>query len=877
MSAEGMGAVEAPEPDAGTAAGALRQWDAFISYTRLGDSRVAAAVRRSLRRMGIPWYRRSPVRIFLDRTSLAANPDAWGTVERAIDASQSFVLLASPRAAKSEWVGREVGHWCGQKAAGRLTIALTDGAIEWDDGAGDFDWKLTTALPDAVRGAFASAPLWVDLRWARKARRWKLTLWNETFRDNVATLASAVRGIEKEILLGEDARRRQRGVATILVVAAAVAGLAVALVVTLGGKSREAAIAASRELAQKSTGELDFGRIDLALLLAVYADETKGIADARGALLNGLAAAGGLRSVLHTGGRAAGLAVDPSGTLAAVGRDDGAVEVWSLRTHSRVGLVDSAGHVGAARVVFGAGRTVVVGWGDGTVAVREAVGPRERATARLGSAVQALAVSHDGRTVAAGLEGGSIAVLAVPSLNRLRTLPAGGPLRALAFDPGGTRLASADQNGTLTLWQLRRRHGTVLRSERNSIVSLAFSPTGRQLALGRDDGTAIVVAPAPEARPTAFQVGSKLEEVSGVAFADGGRSLITAGADGALLRWDVRDPSQAVRVGTAGKGVVLATDRSARLVLTASDSGGVEVWSADGSSLLAHAVGRVASGVNALAFDPTAQALAVATEDGLVRLLEVAGGPVRGELASGGRDAGIAFADPGALLLLGDDGSVVRRQLPAGSSSEVEPARPGVVKAAFGPGGKAIAAAGEDGAISVLVPEHVRVGRTEGAPQRLAVDARGRVLAAATEGASVQLWRPRRPPASLQMLGVEGRPPDLVTALAVSADGRLVAVGNAAQTLAFWDMARPSSPLGTLVVPGDAPLTALAFSVDGKSLATAASDGSISTWDTDVAAWRAAACAIASRDLSADERHAYLSGPSASQPGCRLVSRRAGR
>ena len=45
--------------------------------------------------------------IFRDQTSLAANPDLYATIERELRDSRHFVLLASPGAAQSPWVGRE--------------------------------------------------------------------------------------------------------------------------------------------------------------------------------------------------------------------------------------------------------------------------------------------------------------------------------------------------------------------------------------------------------------------------------------------------------------------------------------------------------------------------------------------------------------------------------------------------------------------------------------------------------------------------------------------------------------------------------------------------------------------------------------------------
>src|SRR3954449_1084957 len=143
------------------------RYNAFISYSHAADGKLAPALQSALQRFAKPWYRRRALRIFRDQTSLAATPELWPTIQTALDDSRYFLLLASPEAAQSKWVRREVSHWLATKPAGRLFIVLTGGELVWDETAGDFDWTKTTSLPQELRGASPAEPLWVDLRWAR--------------------------------------------------------------------------------------------------------------------------------------------------------------------------------------------------------------------------------------------------------------------------------------------------------------------------------------------------------------------------------------------------------------------------------------------------------------------------------------------------------------------------------------------------------------------------------------------------------------------------------------------------------------------------------------------------------------------------------------
>jgi hypothetical protein len=67
-------------------------------------------------------------------------------------------LLASPEGAVSKWVNKEIAFWLEHEGADTLLIALTDGALAWDNAVGDFIWREPMALPPVLTGRFASEP-----------------------------------------------------------------------------------------------------------------------------------------------------------------------------------------------------------------------------------------------------------------------------------------------------------------------------------------------------------------------------------------------------------------------------------------------------------------------------------------------------------------------------------------------------------------------------------------------------------------------------------------------------------------------------------------------------------------------------------------------
>lgn len=269
--------MQKPSPD----------YDGFVSYRH--DARqagIARALQIALHRFAKPWHQLRAVRLYRDETNLAAHPDLWGVIEQALDRSRHLILIASPAAASSRWVQREVEHWLANKGAQTLFIVVTEGVIEWDAQQQCFSAKTTSLPPDALK-AFAVEPFWIDLSWMDDIDE-EATLDNLRFRDAVATLSSALRGVDKDVLVSEDAqhlRRRMRqayaalGVIAILAIGAAVAAAAFFVkqkeavqAQQLADTQRDAALSQeSRAVARIAAKALDEGNPQTALLIAMEA------------------------------------------------------------------------------------------------------------------------------------------------------------------------------------------------------------------------------------------------------------------------------------------------------------------------------------------------------------------------------------------------------------------------------------------------------------------------------------------------------------------------------------------------------------------------------------------------------------------------------
>ncbi len=220
----------------------------------------------ALRRIGSPWYKPAPFRIFMDQSSLAANPALWHSIEVALGESEYFLLLASSTAAQSTWVQKELDWWLEHRSIETLIILITEGEVVWSDGNHDFDWERTTALSPRLRGQFHEEPFYVDLRWARGQT--KLSLRQPHFRSMILEIAPPLYGKSREALDDADVRQYRSARRAVLfgVVALAALTLATGVAAYLARRARN--LADCRQLAGQANAHLD-DQLDLALLLGI--------------------------------------------------------------------------------------------------------------------------------------------------------------------------------------------------------------------------------------------------------------------------------------------------------------------------------------------------------------------------------------------------------------------------------------------------------------------------------------------------------------------------------------------------------------------------------------------------------------------------------
>lgn len=231
------------------------------------------------------------LRIFLDTADLGANPGLWPSIVDGLGSSKWFILLASPGAAESRWVNREIQWWVENAPLERLLVVATSPGLAWDDQAQD--WAASAPVPAALRGAFRDEPHWVDLSTVQVGSgRPRIPA------SKAAAIAAPLRGKHLDELVGEHLRQHRRAMRLAEGAAAVLAVLTVLAVVVsiLAVRERDTAIAErnqalSSAAAARAPGiEADEPGLARQLMVAAYK-----LAPTQGAesdLLTGLSAPG---------------------------------------------------------------------------------------------------------------------------------------------------------------------------------------------------------------------------------------------------------------------------------------------------------------------------------------------------------------------------------------------------------------------------------------------------------------------------------------------------------------------------------------------------------------------------------------------------------
>ena len=888
------------------------RYRAFISYSHAADGRLAPAMQNALERFARRWHRPVAFRVFRDKTGLATTPRLWKSIQDALDASEFFVLLASPTAASSEWVGREVSHWIGHKSPATLLLVLTEGELRWNSSSGAFDPLTSTALPPVLYAAFPEEPLFLDLRWARDETQ--LSLDHNRFRDAIAELAAPLHRCLKEELIGQEVvqRRRFRRVSVAAISVILLLAIAASIAAFVAEQRRRLAFA--QQLAAQSAAE-SANAPDLSLLLAVEAVEVRDQDSTRASLLAALQRHPALFTFLrgHTS-NVQHLAVGRKHDVAAV-LEDGTLMLWksfqsapseptNLRLSSPARVAEVAPGEDGFVVLDEAGLINLV---DAADARPQRILP-PLIPARL------LAVHDDSGQIAAAAEDGRVAIYDGAHYAAARVLPGGGLLHtaSIAFSDDGLRIAAVSKSGAVVI--RRVLDGSVEQRlnppEDVDAGQIFFTGTDRVLFEEHAvDTSTLLQAPVYVG---GHRAGAAIERTavpgaSTVRLARNANSRLVAIGDGLGQIRLLQDGSLVATNRTFAGHLFAITSlafspNGAWLVSTASD-GRVIVWDVDaGSSLGRHMALKEDRVIAATASDDS-RCLALVQERASVSAVECAATAAGERFAIGDGPPTGAIAPSGAAAVATGSG-LYAFGIPRGKRSwqRLSPESMEGARVAFNARGDRLAAALNDHLMIWTGERVATVPLCDGTPLAIAASPSGDDIAVGYDTGVVGLarytherWTTRcfRTHVSLvhglafdaggnrlavagmvsatdrkirivstkdarSLTNLFGRHRGPIRALAFSPDGTLLASAGVDDTIDLWDAAM-ATPFGP-VLKGQPPGTnALTFDSTGRTLVTT-TDDTMTTWDFDPASWRKRACRAANRAFADSERDRYLGG-----------------
>ncbi len=799
---------------------------AFISYSHAADGRLAPALQKGLQRFAKPWYKARALRIFRDDASLSANPDLWESIAEALDESQHYILLASPRAAGSEWVAKEAAQWRATKSSADLLVALTDGEIVWDAHTGDFDWERTTALPTELRGAFTDEPRFIDLRWAHDAA--DLSLSDPKFRAAIADLAAPLHGRSKDELASEEVFQQRRtvriaravaGGLLVLTVAALVA--AVLALVARSQAVHEQQLATSRALAAESVLALNSDP-QLGLLLAVRAAKVAQTPQALAALQAALPENHLLRTLRSSQQPLNAAAWSPDGSLVVTGNFDGGAKIWNPDTGTLVRSLPAASHTPTS-VEFDPANSGVLTWGSDQPA---RLWPLHAGSAPVAFTQvpnpSAATVSPDGQLVAAsGINGTYVWDSRTGAV--IRALPTGvATIFDVEIDPSDSLVATASDRAA-TIWSVRT--GAAVRNipaggaARLIVNEARFSPDGTRLVTS-EEGAYSVGGKGATSRIWSVATGKPVSPI----------------LDGWQARWSQVGGFLAI---TSGDGVVdLRTARNGglyqqlkgqvpitgpalfspdtsthelRYVVTGSAAGSATVWNAVTAVPIATLSGQPGA-VTAAGFSPDAGRVLTYGSDGTARIW----------------DSGVVQPQPGGAANLRTAFARARPE-PQQLFLDADPTVPLVARSGVGSQGRAaLITNARTGAVVADLPGFQNA--------YFAFDRAGRVMLV-TAGTSLP---PGPPIAELraahggQLMRTLSGPGSQAVGGTVSTDGRLAAAVDTFGRVGVWEVSTGRELhgfAGFSAGRGAGPSFTLKFSPDGTLVLAADPLGKTVVWN----------------------------------------------
>ncbi|WP_134080608.1 toll/interleukin-1 receptor domain-containing protein [Mycobacteroides salmoniphilum] len=586
-------------------------YDAFLSYSR-ADTPVAEGIQKGLHSIGRKLGRLHALRVFRDKTDLAASPSLWAKLTEALDKSRYLVVVLSPNSASSEWVNKEIDYWLAHRGRNNLVLVMADGTLIWDDTHGAFNPDGSTAAPPALAApdALGTEPIYIDVS---HDNPWDIQ--NPIFRDKLTDIAAPIHGKPKYELASDDLREQQRfrrfrrlaisamAILTILAVAAA----SIAFI-----KQREA---------QQQRNEAIHQRNDaVALRLATEANailkRQRGGPDdralqelttavrlapaaARGGVLSGLQTAMPVQKIIRTSEIPVTVRVTPDGKRIITGGNQSIIHIWDATTGQKTSELAGTPHTSVQvvgltpdgkRLITGDSLSMTRLWNldTGTI-IRQFEAGADAAMSADGTRVAAIEArpGPDKKPIY------RIGVWDVVTGAQIGQFPEqSDSLRDLALSPDGHRIITTGWS-TIQIWNAdngQQIGETIAVGDADGKLSAApaFSPDGSRFVAGLSDHT-VRQWDAFTGAPVGAPMIGHTDQVFQVTYSPDGTRIASGGmGDYSVRVWDAETgtPVSTPLVGHLDSIAGLTFTSDGQQIVSTSSDRTIRVWRADADKRL---------------------------------------------------------------------------------------------------------------------------------------------------------------------------------------------------------------------------------------------------------------------------------------------------